>query len=107
MASRAVYIKSLLPVAERMAEVAPSDSERSRWQAMVKDGKGHESTYWLLAHQSDDRLGAAMMNQPVNYLRAMRDDADRWEAAALQALRALKRTDSQWARLYPGPSRKL
>jgi hypothetical protein len=61
MANRALYIKSLLPVAERMVETAEGEA-RPHWQAFAEEGRRHEHIYTALAHQQDDGFGAMIMS---------------------------------------------
>ena len=104
MANRAIYIRSLIPVMERMQQVKP---EEAAWGVLVRRGEGYETTFLGLAHGEYGPQMEVTMADSVARLREFRDSADDWEALALKQVKWLKRNDRPWFAAWGGPSKRL
>src|SRR5580704_3238628 len=99
MAKRAVYISSLLVVAERMRDRAARDSERDEWSKFLQLGEYSRDTYLGVAHGEDDTWS----DSPAAFAE-FRRAADGWEAHALSVSRRLWVEDEKWRAAWEGPS---
>lgn len=102
MAKRAVYISSLLIVAERMRDRADRDLERDEWSRFLRLGEYSRDTYLVVAHGEDTTLS----DSPVAFAE-FRKAADGWEARALSVSRRLWVEDEKWRAAWEGPSYRV
>jgi hypothetical protein len=102
MAKRAVYISSLLIVAERMRDRSDRDLERDEWSRFLQVGVYSRDTYLGVAHGEDTTLS----DSPVAFAE-FRKAADGWEARALSVSRRLWVEDEKWRAAWEGPSYRV
>ncbi|HTD50532.1 MAG TPA: hypothetical protein VK771_08030 [Acidimicrobiia bacterium] len=101
MAKRAVYISSLLIVAERMRDLAARDAERDEWSKFLQLGEYSRDTYLGVAHED-----TTLSDSPAAFAE-FRRAADGWEAHALSVSRRLWVEDEKWRAAWEGPSYRV
>jgi hypothetical protein len=103
MANRALYIDSLMPMADRMVEMGQKTKEG--WKQRAENGRMFRDTYLAIAH--GEQMGVVSMADSTADLRAFRRMADDWEAGMLQLARMARKQDPQWFATWGGPRGKL
>jgi len=102
MAKRAVYISSLLIVAERMRDRADQEVERDEWSRFLQLGEYSRDTYLGVAHGEQNTL-----SDTPGAFAEFRKAADGWEARALSVSRRLWVEDEKWRAAWEGPSYRV
>jgi hypothetical protein len=101
MANRALYIDSLLPMADRMAEKA----QKGNWKATAEDGRLYRDIFLGLAH--GDPQAPVTISHRTSRLAAFRTLADDWESGMLRLARMARKQDPEWFANWGGPPGKL